>query len=80
MQVKLKDAAMCTLSYARGHLTMRKLGGRTRTSSLPYLAPELLQGHRPRKAADAYAFGLLMWEVCTGEGIEKEKLTPLGVR
>ena len=45
---------------------MHKVAGRSRPSLLPYLAPEVLLGHRPRRSADVYAFGILMWELYTG--------------
>jgi hypothetical protein len=66
VQVKLKDAALCTLSQARGQVSVHKVAGRPRPALLPYLAPEVLLGHRPRRSADAFAFGILMWELYTG--------------
>jgi serine/threonine protein kinase len=67
VKVKLKDAALCTLSPAKGtQIIVQKVAGRPRPSLLTYLAPELLQGNPPRRSADAYSFGLLMWELCTG--------------
>ena len=67
VQVKLKDIALCTLSHAHGKVSVHKVAGRPRPALLPYLAPEVLLGHRPRRSADAYAFGILMWELYTGE-------------
>ncbi|GAX85960.1 hypothetical protein CEUSTIGMA_g13376.t1 [Chlamydomonas eustigma] len=70
VKVKLKDAAMCTLSPAKGQqLLVQKAAGRPRPSLLNYLAPELLQGQRPRRSSDTYSFGLLMWELYRGETI-----------
>ena len=66
VQVKLKDAALCTLTQSRGQVSVHKVAGRSRPSLLPYLAPEVLLGHRPRRSADVYAFGILMWELFTG--------------
>ncbi len=66
VQVKLKDAALCTLTQSRGQVSVHKVAGRSRPSLLPYLAPEVLLGHRPRRSADVYAFGILMWELYTG--------------
>src|SRR5579863_7507248 len=35
---------------------------------MPYLAPELLSGHGPySQATDVYAFGIIMWEISSGE-------------
>ncbi|XP_049527321.1 uncharacterized protein LOC119458669 isoform X4 [Dermacentor silvarum] len=34
----------------------------------PWLAPEVLTGHRPTMLADLYQFAAVLWEVCTGEG------------
>src|SRR4051794_27717903 len=33
---------------------------------MPYLAPEVLEEQPYRKAADIYAFSMLMWEICYG--------------
>ncbi|GAX78242.1 hypothetical protein CEUSTIGMA_g5684.t1, partial [Chlamydomonas eustigma] len=68
VKVKLKDAAMCTFYPAKGQqVLVQKVAGRPRPSLLNYLAPELLQGQRPRRSSDAYSFGLLMWELYRGE-------------
>ncbi len=66
-RVKLKDAALCTLTQIRGQVVAHKVAGRPRHSLLAYLAPEVLLGNRPRRSSDAYAFGILMWELYTGE-------------
>lgn len=66
VRVKLKDAALCTLTQSRGKVLVHKVAGRLRSALLPYLAPEVLLGHRPRRSADTYAFGILMWELYTG--------------
>lgn len=65
-KVKLKDAGLCSLQVVTGQAqpAVRKLVGRLRNIPLP---PEVLQGQRPRRAADVWAFGHLMWELCTGE-------------
>ncbi|RIA82118.1 kinase-like domain-containing protein [Glomus cerebriforme] len=34
---------------------------------LPYLAPEVLRGEQYTKAADIYSFGIIMWEITTGD-------------
>ncbi|GBB91326.1 hypothetical protein RclHR1_18550001 [Rhizophagus clarus] len=33
---------------------------------LPYIAPEVLRGHKLTKAADIYSFGIIMYEVISG--------------
>ena len=69
VQIKLKDAALCSLTWSRGRILVHKVSGRVRPNRAPYLAPEVLLGNRPRRAADTYAFGILMWELYTGECI-----------
>src|SRR5207302_3914824 len=35
---------------------------------MPYLAPELLSGHGSySQATDVYAFGIILWEISSGE-------------
>ena len=34
---------------------------------IPYMAPELFRGQPHSKATDVYAFGIIMWEVSSGE-------------
>jgi len=33
---------------------------------IPYVAPEIFQGHKYTKASDIYSFGMIMWELMTG--------------
>src|SRR5581483_5410666 len=33
---------------------------------IPYIAPEIFQGHKYTKASDIYSFGMIMWELMTG--------------
>ncbi|CAB4420349.1 unnamed protein product [Rhizophagus irregularis] len=33
---------------------------------IPYVAPEVLQGHKYTKASDIYSYGMIMWELMTG--------------
>jgi serine/threonine protein kinase len=34
---------------------------------MPYIAPEVIRGLGNTKAADIYSFGIIMWEILTGE-------------
>jgi serine/threonine protein kinase len=55
--------------------------GRARPQDAPYLAPEVFRGEPFSKATDVYAFGLLMWELYTGQpAFASFANTPLKVR
>ena len=41
--------------------------GDTAQGTFPYAAPEQLMGTRCSTAADMYSFGVVLWEMCTGE-------------
>ena len=40
---------------------------------IPYIAPEVLRGLGNTKAADIYSFGILMWEILTGDKPYKDQ-------
>lgn len=65
--VKLKDIGLCTLSVNNRTLSLRKLAGRARLHAVGWLPPECFKGESISRAADAYAFGILMWECLTGQ-------------
>jgi hypothetical protein len=46
---------------------VRKMIGRPRPQDGPYLAPEVFRGEPFSRPTDVYAFGLLMWELYTGQ-------------
>jgi serine/threonine protein kinase len=46
---------------------MRKLAGRPRLQAVSWLAPECFRGDGLSKHSDVYAFGILMWELYTGQ-------------
>ena len=79
VQVKLKDAALCVISLdptraqgstLRPPVMVQKLTCRPRPSNLAYLPPEVLQQRqRPKRSADVYAFGVLMWEMFNGRRV-----------
>lgn len=46
---------------------MRKLAGRPRLQAVSWLAPECFKGDGLSKHSDVYAFGILMWELYTGQ-------------
>jgi serine/threonine protein kinase len=51
---------------------MRKLAGRPRLQAVSWLAPECFRGDGLSKHSDVYAFGILMWELYTGQvGMQK---------
>lgn len=47
--------------------TLRKLAGRARLQGVSWLAPECFRGEGLSKYSDVYAYGILMWELYTGE-------------
>ncbi|GBC09842.1 hypothetical protein RclHR1_09150013 [Rhizophagus clarus] len=47
---------------------------------LPYIAPEVLQGHRYTQKADIYAFGIIINEVFTGERPFENYTNEIGLR
>jgi serine/threonine protein kinase len=46
---------------------MRKLAGRPRLQAVSWLSPECFRGDGLSKHSDVYAFGILMWELYTGQ-------------
>ncbi|RGB41317.1 kinase-like domain-containing protein [Rhizophagus diaphanus] len=40
---------------------------------IPYMAPEIFQGHMYTKASDIYSFGMIMWEFMTGRRLFGDK-------
>ncbi|EXX77741.1 kinase-like domain-containing protein [Rhizophagus irregularis DAOM 181602=DAOM 197198] len=40
---------------------------------MPYIAPEVIRGLGNTKAADIYSFGIIMWEILTGERPYKDQ-------
>src|SRR5438105_4448631 len=60
MQTYLTDLGLCRPSHR--HVDYDEVYG-----SLPYVAPEVLQGEEYSKAADIYSFGTIMWEIATGK-------------
>lgn len=65
--LKIKDIGMCQASVVNRTLTVRKLVQRSRLHAAACLPPEAFRGEPLSKAGDAYAFGLLMWELYTGQ-------------
>jgi serine/threonine protein kinase len=64
---KLKDVGLCTLVVSNRALSLRKLAGRARLHAVGWLPPECFQGEGIGRGADVYAFGILMWELLTGQ-------------
>jgi serine/threonine protein kinase/tetratricopeptide (TPR) repeat protein len=53
---------------ARAYESEATFTGKDRLSGTPdYMAPELFQGHRPSRATDLFAFGVVLHEVFVGE-------------
>ena len=67
VRARLKDVALCTLSVSNRTLALRKLAGRARLHAVGWLPPECFRGEGLGRAADVYAFGILMWEALTGQ-------------
>lgn len=66
--VKAKDVGLCmTHAYGGRQVTVKKLVGRPRPNGVFYLAPEVFRGEGLSRGSDIYAFGLLMWELYTGQ-------------
>jgi serine/threonine protein kinase len=65
--LKVKDIGMCHLVTAARAVTVKKLVGRSRMNSVGWLPPECFRGEPLGKQGDVYAFGILMWELYTGQ-------------
>ncbi|KAG1653842.1 hypothetical protein FOA52_008642 [Chlamydomonas sp. UWO 241] len=76
VQVRLKDAGMCSLVMCNGTVTARKLLGRKRKGLLWYLPAEVLKGQRPRRSTDVYSFGVMMREIFSGSEPQPSAFEP----
>eukprot|EP00877_Chromochloris_zofingiensis_P007103 jgi/Chrzof1/2646/Cz11g23210.t1 len=65
--VKLKDIGLCYGSVQNRILHVKKLAGRSRQHAVRWLPPECFRGDGLSKYTDVYAFGMLMWELYTGQ-------------
>eukprot|EP00879_Flechtneria_rotunda_P012391 GHRR01012939.1.p1 GENE.GHRR01012939.1~~GHRR01012939.1.p1 ORF type:complete len:450 (+),score=176.99 GHRR01012939.1:771-2120(+) len=65
--LKLKDIGLCTVGWQHKQVSVRKLAGRPRLQAVSWLAPECFKGASLSKQTDVYAFGILMWELYTGQ-------------
>lgn len=75
--VKIKDAGLCVVTTVKGQLIVRKLVNRPRSNLIAFLAPEVFCGEQMSKVGDVYMFGLLMWELYTGQmAFESLSTTP----
>ncbi|KAL4437438.1 hypothetical protein ABPG75_004577 [Micractinium tetrahymenae] len=48
-------------------------------STLAWSAPEMLWGAKCTEKADIYSFGIVLWEICSGEAPERGRLRDLSV-
>ncbi|KAF8056396.1 MAP3K12 [Scenedesmus sp. PABB004] len=64
---RLKDIGLCTHGWSHRQVAMRKLAGRPRPQAVSWLAPECFRGEGLSKYSDVYAYGILMWELYTGQ-------------
>ncbi|KAI7837018.1 hypothetical protein COHA_009096 [Chlorella ohadii] len=46
-------------------------------STLAWSAPEMLWGAKCTERADVYSFGIVLWEICSGEAPERGRLRDL---
>jgi serine/threonine protein kinase len=67
---KLADVGMSRV-LSRSHLSP---GG---TGTFAWSAPEVLAGRRCSEKADIYSWGVVLWEVCTGEPPVRGNMRPL---
>ncbi|GLC40874.1 Receptor-interacting serine/threonine-protein kinase 3 [Pleodorina starrii] len=67
--IKVSDFGLSELLTSDGPL-MGELGG-----TVTHIAPEIVTHKRVTKAADAYAFGVVMWEMLTGSRLYSDLFT-----
>ncbi|GLI68191.1 hypothetical protein VaNZ11_012534 [Volvox africanus] len=67
--IKVSDFGLSELLTSDGPL-MGELGG-----TVTHIAPEIVTHKRVTKAADAYAFGVVMWEMLTGNRLYSDLFT-----
>ncbi|PNW80138.1 hypothetical protein CHLRE_08g379500v5 [Chlamydomonas reinhardtii] len=67
--IKVSDFGLSELLTSDGPL-MGELGG-----TVTHIAPEIVTHKRVTKAADAYAFGVVMWELLTGNRLYSDLFT-----
>ncbi|KXZ55457.1 hypothetical protein GPECTOR_2g1006 [Gonium pectorale] len=67
--IKVSDFGLSELLTSDGPL-MGELGG-----TVTHIAPEIVTHKRVTKAADAYAFGVVMWELLTGSRLYSDLFT-----
>ncbi len=60
-EVLLSDFGLATVAHSTGSLSVEAAVG-----TLPYMAPEQIQGH-PRAASDQYALGIIVYEWLCGQ-------------
>jgi serine/threonine protein kinase len=76
--LKIKDIGLCSLSSQGRTVTVKKLVGRTRAHAASWLPPECFRGEALSKSSDVYAFGILMWELYSGQVSSPWGASPTG--
>jgi serine/threonine protein kinase len=77
--VKVLDFGLAKVLPSMSEMTLTTLSlteTRAFVGTLPYMAPEQLEGHKADKRTDIYAIGMVLYEMATGHRPFREELAP----